>query len=464
MDEITATERATKNSALIVASFGSFITPFMASSVNVALPAIDTEFQMGAVLLSWIPTIYLLASTVSLVPIGKLADIYGRKKILTLGVVLLTLSSLLLVVCTSVRVFLLLRFLQGVGSSMVFATGVAIVSSVFPPRERGRAMGITVAVVYLGQSLGPFVGGLLTEQFSWRSIFLAVVPFGLANVALIRWKLKGEWADAKGESIDYLGSVVYAIAVVAIMVGVSAVPKMASLWAIGIGVLFFFGFVKWEMKARMPIFEIRLFTGNRAFSMSCVAALISYSATFAVGFLLSLYLQYIKGLGPQSAGVVLIAQPVVMTVFSPFAGRLSDKLEPRVVASVGMGLTTIALALLIFLNEDASLMFVIASLVLLGSGLALFSSPNMSAIMSSVEPRFYGLASGSVGTMRLLGQMLSMGISASIFAFFLGGSRISPEVVPSFLVAVKYAFIVFTVLCLVGIPASLARGKLRSNE
>ncbi len=192
-----------------------------------------------------------------------------------------------------------------------------------------------------------------------------------------------------------------------------------------------------------------------------MAALINYSATFAITFLLSFYLQYIKGINPQNAGIILMTQPVVMATFSPFAGRLSDKIEPRIVASIGMMLTTIALSLFTFLNEKTGLSFIIAILILLGFGIALFSSPNANAVMSSVEKKFYGVASGTLGTMRLLGQTFSMGIIMLIFSIYIGGIQITPEYYSIFLISARTAFIIFSVLCLSGVFASLARGNLR---
>ncbi len=415
-------EAATKRSTLIIAALSSFMTPFMGSSINIALPSIGKKFQIDAVLLSWVATAYLLAAAISLVPFGRLADIYGRKKIYKYGIGIFTLTSFLSAISISAPMLITFRIFQGVGSAMIFATGIAILSSVFPPQERGKALGINVAAVYTGLSLGPVLGGFLTQHLTWRSVFLFNVPLGLIIICLVLWKLKGEWAEAKGEKFDLLGSIIYSLAIIAIMYGISLLPAMMSLWIILLGLLGILVFVKWEFRVKTPVYDLNLFRTNRVFAFSNLAALINYSATFAVTFLLSLYLQYIKALSPQSAGMILIAQPIVMTIFSPFAGRLSDRIEPRVVASIGMTLTAIGLFFFTALQENSRLEFIIARLIVLGFGFAFFSSPNTNAIMGSVEKRFYGLASGSVGTMRLLGMMISMGIATLIFAVFREGS------------------------------------------
>jgi EmrB/QacA subfamily drug resistance transporter len=399
-----------------------------------------------------------------LVPFGRIADIYGRKKIFTGGVIIYTLSSLLAAISTSAAMLISFRVLQGIGGAMIFGTGVAILTSVFPPGDRGRALGINAAAVYIGLSLGPPAGGFLTEHFGWRSVFLTNVFLGLIIIIAIIWGLKGEWRGAKGEKVDFTGAIIYSLALVAVMYGFSLLPAMIGGVLIITGVLGILGFIRWEMRVESPLLNISLFRNNSVFTFSNLAALINYSATSATGFLLSLYLQYVKGVGPEHAGLILVSQPVVMAVLSPLAGRLSDRVEPRLLASIGMALTTLGLVLLAFLNQDTGFGFILTSLIILGSGFGLFSSPNTNAVMSSVEKKFYGVASGTLGTMRLIGQMLSLGIAMLLFALYLGQVQITPEYYPLFVKSIRTAFIIFAVLCFGGIFASLARGKVRGNE
>jgi EmrB/QacA subfamily drug resistance transporter len=433
----------------------------MGSSIAIGLPSIGDELAMDAILLGWVATAYLLAAAMFLVPFGRIADIYGRKRIFTYGMITYTAASLLSAISTSAAMLISFRVLQGIGGAMIFSTGVAILTSVFPPEERGRVLGINVAAVYAGLSLGPFVGGLLTQYLGWRSMFWANVPLGLLIIALIFWKLKGEWAEAKGEKFDIVGSIIYSLMLIAIMYGFTMLPELPGAGLILAGGLGIVAFVKWETKVKSPVLDVRLFGNNTVFALSNLAAFINYSATFAVSFLLSLYLQYIKGLTPQIAGLVLVAAPVMQAIFSPLAGRLSDKIEPRIVASLGMGLTVIGLIFFIFLGNATSLWFIIAGLIILGFGFALFSSPNTNAVMSSVEKRFYGVASATLATMRQIGMMFSMGMVMLIFAIYLGRVQITPEYYAPFLSSLNTAFIIFTVLCFGGIFASLARGKVR---
>jgi EmrB/QacA subfamily drug resistance transporter len=457
------TDRGMRYSALIVAISSSFITPFMASSVNIALPAIQKNFGTDAVLLSWVSTAYLLATAVSLVPFGRLADIHGRKKIFLYGMIIFTISSTLAALSVSTLMLIMLRVFQGVGSSMIFGTRMAILTSVFPLEERGKVIGINVAAVYIGLSCGPFFGGMMTQYLGWRSIFLLGIPLGSFVIYLIIKHLKGEWAEAEGEPFDMAGAVIYVFTLVCIMYGFSRLPSVLSAGLLLFGIAGIAIFIMWESKIEYPVFEISLFRENRLFVFSCLAALINYSATFGVTFLLSLYLQYIKGLSPQQAGFILVSQPVLMATIAPIAGRLSDKIEPRIISSTGMALTALGLLLLTGIDSHTSLKYIILCLMLLGSGFGFFSSPNTNAIMSSVEKRFYGVASGSVGTMRLLGQMLSMGIATLTFALFIGRVQISPDNYPEFMKSVSFAFIIFSCLCTGGIFLSLSRGKVRNE-
>lgn len=460
----TCSDSDTRRCALVIATLTSFLPPFMASSINIALPAIGAEFSMDAILLGWIATSYLLSAAVFMVPFGKIADIYGMKKVFLTGLFIFTASSLVAFFAPSSTILIGSRVLQGFGSAMIFGTGTAILVNVFPMQERGRVLGINAAFVYMGLSLGPFLGGLLTQYFGWRSLFLINVPLGLIPLALGLWKLKGEWAGASEERFDLVGSAIYSLMIVAVMYGFSRLPSWEGAALVLVGAATFFLLIRWESGVANPVLDVSLFRKNRVYAYSNLAALISYSATFAITFLLSLYLQYIKGLQPDEAGMIMLAQPVVMAIFSPYTGKLSDRMEPRLVATAGMALTFVPILAFVFLNKDTSLTFVAAGLIILGLGLALFTSPNTNAIMSSVQPRHYGVGSATLGTMRLVGQVSSMSFVMMVFSLYLGKVAITPQYYPEFLASMKVAFVVFSALCILGILASLARGKLRTGD
>jgi EmrB/QacA subfamily drug resistance transporter len=432
----------------------------MGSSINVALPPIGKEFASDAISLSWVATAYLLAAAVFLVPFGRIADIYGRKRVFTTGIAVYTVASLLSALSQSIYYLIGFRILQGIGGAMIFSTGVAIVTSVYPAKERGKAFGIIIGAVYAGLSLGPFVGGIMTYQLGWRSVFVLNLILGAIPFILLLWKVKGEWKEAEGERFDLAGSIIYGAALIATMYGLSELPGMPGAGLIVAGVAGLIAFVWWELRTPAPVLNIDLFRKSTVFAFSNLAAFINYSATFAVTFLMSLYLEYIKGLTPQGAGTILISQPVMMALLSPYAGRLSDRIESRVVASIGMALTVCALALLAFITDASPLPFIIGSLALNGIGFALFSSPNTNAIMSSVGKRYYGVAAATTATMRLTGQMFSMGLAMLILALIVGPVEIKPENYAAFVSSAKTAFVTFACLCFVGVFVSLARGKM----
>jgi EmrB/QacA subfamily drug resistance transporter len=450
-----------KRVILLVTCLSSFLTPFIGSAINVALPSIGAEFNMNAISLGWVATSYLLAAAIFLVPFGRLADITGRKKIFSMGVFIFTISSLLSAVSVSGGMLIAARVLQGLGSSMIFGTGVAILTAAYPPGERGAALGINTAATYTGLSLGPVLGGLLTQGFGWRSIFLIITGLAWILMALVYILVKSEWREARGESFDTIGSVLFGLMLVALMYGFSRLPNIIGLWLIlaslALGALLF----RVELGTRYPVLNIALFRRNVTFAFSNLAALINYSATFAAGFLLSLYLQYIKGLSPRQAGLILVAQPVLMAIVSPVTGRLSDRIEPRIPASLGMALSAAGLILLVLLHAGTALAVVLACLALLGLGFGLFSSPNTNAVMSSVDKNQLGIAAATLATMRLTGQMFSMGLALLVIALFMGPVKITPEHYTVFLRGLRTAFLIFGLLCGAGVFASLARGKVR---
>lgn len=457
---ISKNQSSLERSALLVATLTSFMGPFMISSVNVALPAVQKEMQMDAVQLSWIATAYLLAVAVGLVPSGKIGDIYGRKKVFATGLAIYTIGSGAAIFATSATFLIITRVLQGLGASMFVSTGMAILTSVFPGKERGRVIGIYVAAVYIGLSAGPFFGGLLTQYFGWRSIFIVMLPLGLFSLLLTLQYLRGEWRGEEGQEFDLSGSLLYVFAILCLVYGATRLPEPIGILLLLTGCIIFAFFVRHQLSVRFPVFDIKLFTTNKTFTYSSLAALLNYSATFAVTFLLSLYLQYIKAMTPQTAGIVLMAQPVMMAVLSPAAGRLSDRIEPRLIASTGMAVTVCGVSLFSLLSPDTNIIFIIANLVLLGCGFALFSSPNMSAIMGAVHKQDYGLASGAVATMRLLGQMFSMAMATVVLSMVVGRQAIVPENYSLFLKSLQTIFTISAGLCLCGVYFSWFRGKL----
>ncbi len=314
-----------------------------------------------------------------------------------------------------------------------------------------------------GLSAGPLVGGLVTQHFGWQAIFYLNALLGIIISVIVFSKLKGEWAGARGEPFDYTGSILFSLSMVVLVYAFSEMPAFWAFGMIFLGLIGFFIFVRWEMRQEFPVLKVELFRNNAVFAFSNLAALINYCATAAVGFLLSLYLQYVNGFAPEHAGLILITLPVVMVICAPIAGNLSDKVEPRIISSIGMVLTTIGQIMLAFLGSSVNLVLVIASLFVLGVGFGFFVPPNINAVMSSVEKRFYGVASGTLGTMRLTGQAFGLALVLLLFSVFVGKVQITPPYYPLFLKSMRIAFIIFSALCFTGIFASVVRGKVHRD-
>jgi len=448
-----------KTVSLITSSLAVFSITFMITSMNVALPFISEDFQADVILLGWVVTAYVLAVAVLSLPFGRISDIFGIKKLFLAGVVLYTLGLILAAVSNSTITLIIARAILGIGGALVVPNALAMIIAVYPANERGKALGLNTACVFMGSSLGPFLGGILTAHLGWRSIFLINIPIILIVIFLLAWKIPGEWCASRGEKFDYKGSLVFGFALVALMLGFSYLPEIRGIILVLTGLAGLGIFIKVENGIRSPLLNINAFKTNRTFIYSNLAALIIYSVVFALTFLLSLYLQYNKGFSPEQAGLILVVQPVVQAVLSPFIGRLSDKIEPRIITSAGMLLVSFGLLSFVFLANGTSLVQIILGLAILGTGFALFASPNINAIMSSVEPKSYGVASAMISTTRCVGQMLSMGITIMVMATVVGRVIITPEFYPAYLTGARISFAIFTVMCLAGVFASLARGK-----
>lgn len=448
-------------SILAIVASSSFFGTFLISSVNIALPSIERDFGLDAVTLSWVVTAFLLSTAMFLLPVGRWGDLTGIRKLFKTGMVIFTISSLLSGFSMSGHWLIFFRFLQGIGAAFSSTTGPAILVSAFLPQHRGRVLGISVSGVYLGLAFGPFFGGFLTQYLGWRSIFFMSSAFGIfITLVAFLFLERDEIAKTAGKKIDLKGTVFYMLGLVALSYGSARIPALQGWITMAAGALLLVIFWMLESKSSMPVLETRLFTKNRLFAFSNLAALINYSATFSIIFLLSLYLQKVKGLAPRDAGTILVAQPIVMALFSPITGRLSDRIQPRFLATAGMTMCTLGLAAFAFLTESTSIGTIVFLLFWVGLGFALFSSPNMNTIMSSVQKSQLGQASGSASTMRVVGQITSMTIATIFFAILFQKQSVEEVSNLMFLTAMKMGFFTFFAISVAGIYFSFNRGKI----
>ncbi|HRZ42975.1 MAG TPA: MFS transporter [Bacteroidales bacterium] len=448
-------------SMIVVVALTSFMGTFLISSVNIALPAIEKSFLLDAVSLSRIVTAFLLSTAIFLLPAGRWGDLMGIRRLFRIGLFIFVISSLGGGLAPSGNWLILCRFIQGIGAAFSNTTGPAILVSAFPPQHRGRVLGISVSGVYTGLAAGPFIGGMLTEYAGWRSIFFTGAALGLFCIVLAWIYLgKDETSTSARRRFDYPGTGLYMTGFVLLVAGSSMIPFLAG-WlflAFGTFALILFWFV--ETRTEMPVLDTRLFKGNRLFAYSNIAALINYSATFAIVFYLSLFLQKIQGMPPRTAGTILVAQPVMMALMSPITGRLSDRIQPRFFTSTGMFMCALGLLAMAFLTAATPVWAIVLLLLWVGTGFALFSSPNMNTIMGSVQKHQLGLASGTAATMRVAGQIISMTIATLFIALYIGNQTVKTVPDAIFLRTMHYGFITFALICGLGVWFSMKRGKV----
>ncbi|MDR1239759.1 MAG: MFS transporter [Treponema sp.] len=443
---------------LLAVILTNFTGTLAASAINLAVPAVSKEFAGGAETTGWIITGYMLGSVAFLVPFGRIADRTGRKRVFASGVAVFTLMSLVSAFSVSTEMLIVLRFLQGLGAAMLFSTNLAILISAYPPQKRGRVLGIAVAVTYIGLSAGPPIGGALNNFLGWRSIFLVTAFLGSIPLFLILFKLPDDSRAAETGAFDMPGSLLYIAAVTLVMSGVSL--WAGRYWALALipaGLLTGLLFVRHELRQDDPVLDIKLLTRNKNYAFSNLAALLNYSFTAGVGLYLSIYFQMVKGYNSMIAGIIMMGQPALQAIISPYMGKLSDKVSPFRLATFGMTLCAAGLAALCFVRADSHVAYIIAAMAVIGAGFGVFSSPNTNAIMSCVEPRSYAAATSFLATMRNMGQTASLAIVTSIMAVYTGHTVLADAPVSALLSSMRTGFIIFTVLCVIGIFFSMQR-------
>ncbi|BCS82378.1 MFS transporter [Caldicellulosiruptor diazotrophicus] len=465
-------DRKINKNILIATTLSSFLVPFMSSAVNIAAPDIAKSFKLNAEELNLVISIFLIFSAAFILPMGKLSDTFDRTKIFKTGLLLFTLSTLMCALSNTVEILFVFRSLQGFFSAFTFVTSMAILIEEHLPQIRGRLLGINTAVVYLGTSLGPFLGGLLVKLWGYRSIFLFGSVIGLVGSFVSLFLIQKEVKNAKQaklvdslKSLDKMGTILSMTGLFLLMYGASTFElgntSKISFFA---GLILIVIFVVAESKLQNPILDVKLFVKIPQFGFSNLAALINYSCTFSASYLLSLYLQLVKALPSQLAGFILIVQPLSQVITSLIAGRASEKVEPRKLATAGMVLTTIGLFVFSLFSSKTSLVIVILNLLIMGIGFGLFSSPNTNVVMSCVPKSLYGTASSTISVMRVVGQAFSMAIVSFVSMLSLKGVRLSHENSILILKSMKTSFLVFAILSILGIVASYKRGNIYSEN
>lgn len=480
---------------LALTSVGAFMGPFDGSVVSVALPVMSRDLGLSFTAAVWVQAAYLLTVAALLITVGRLADQRGRVRFYLLGTAVFVAASAAAGLSQGGVSLIAGRVVQGAGAAFLVATSAAIVTAVFPPQERGRALGINVMAVYLGLSAGPVLGGAITDLLGWRWIFFVNVPVGLVVLAwggrlLPRAErpalVAGEQAAAgatpgvaeapprRPSRPDAVGSALLATVLVSLLVPLTFAGQWgwgdARTWGLLLlSAAALVAFVVAERRAPDPVLDLRLLTRNRLFAAANGAALLNYLAVHAVGLLTAVFLEVVQRRPAAEAGAIMLSQPLLMAALSPLSGRLSDRFGSRLLATAGMGMVATGTLTLALLPAEASTPRVAASLALVGVGMAVFSAPNTSAVMGSVRRDQLSVASAFLGTMRTAGQALSIAVLGGLAAAPLGavGGRLlfthghaggAEPLAGAFVDGYHRAMAVATALAVVGALASLTRG------
>ncbi len=456
--------------AVVTAVVTAFITTFMGSALNLSVPSIGTEFGVSAQNVGWIITVYMLTCAALAVPFGKLADRIERRIILICGILIFTAASAAAAFSRTMPVLLMFRFAQGVGASMIFATNIAILAATFDKEKRGRVLGYSTSATYAGLSLGPVLGGVMNEHLGWRSVFTAAALVSIAALISAASGKRGQTkacciaknrnressgsksAAAGAKRFDWKGSLLFTAAITAVMYALSTLrSESLSPWLLALGLLMFYAFVKVEKRSEAPIIDVRLFSQNLPYTMANLAALLNYGAIFAVSYLMSVYLQTVRGFSAQTSGFVLMASTAVIAVFSPLFGRVSDKHSPYFLSALGMGICGTAIGMLTFISEDTHIGIIAAVLAVSGFGFSLFSSPNTNAVMSSVSEQGYSSATSVLASMRSAGHTTSMAIITLIMGIFMEDKPLAEAQSETIIMIMRVSFALFAFFCILGI-------------
>lgn len=409
--------------ALIVLVVGTFLAPLDSSIVNIALPSIAVEFNRSLSAVSWVTSAYLLTVAALLLTMGRLGDLYGLRKLYVGGLLVFGLGSLGSAMAWSLPSLVGARVVQAVGGAMMFAAGPAIVSKVFPPDRRGWALGYIALAVSAGLTTGPALGGLLLGAFGWKSIFMINVVLSVV-VAALAWRLLTDECPKVG-TFDVAGALLVAGTLVLLLTGLDRAEKFGPLspqvlLPLGAAAVLAALFIWWERRFHAPMVDLELFA-SRSFSVGVGVATMAYMALFTVTFTMPFYLLKIEGLDPRAAGLLLTATPLTMAVFAPVAGRLSDRRGSRGLAAAGLAVLAAGLFAASLLRPGSPLWAAPVCLLLIGSGMAVFQTPNTAAIMRATPSRFSGVGSAFIAQARNVGMAIGIALTAAIVGAAVGG-------------------------------------------
>ena len=398
------------------------------SVVNTLLPVISRSFspQSSSGLASaevaqveWVVTIYLLVLSGLLLSFGRLGDLRGHKMVYNTGFAIFLVSSALCGLAPSVNALIVFRAIQAIGAAMLSANSPAILTKSFPSRQRGQALGLQATMTYLGLTVGPSLGGWVSDQFSWRAVFYINVPVILIALFLSIRFIPSDKPEKQTEQFDLKGALVFMAGLIALLFALNQGHALGwtspVILGILIGSMLLIGwFIRLELKHPFPMLDLRLFSSG-LFSSSVASAVLNYICVYSIMFLMPFYLIQGQGLSTSQAGLILTSMPIVMAIIAPISGTLSDRYGTRIPTVVGMAILTLGLAWLAGLGPNSSTWQIAIRMGVCGLGIGIFISPNNSALMGSAPRNRQGIAAGILATARNVGMVLGIGLTGAIF-------------------------------------------------
>ena len=458
--------------AISVVAIGTLLATLDSGSMRIALPQLGHVFQAGPNAVVWVVLIYPIIGTGFMLILGRLGDVFGRKRVYCFGMIIHTMGLGLCALSQTLIQLVLFRLLQAIGVSMTVAMGYAIIIAAFPTNERGRAMGIMGAVTGISLLTGPVMGGVLLDLLGWRSLFYFRLPVGIIGIITALALLKEQFFSGDEEKFDLIGAIALCVTLTCLLLTANrgqhlgwGSPWVVALFATGVASLFVFLIV--ENKANPPVLDIKLFR-SRLFSSACISHVFMHLSLTSISFLMPFYLIQGLGFNASLAGMFLVAIPGLEFVISPFSGWLSDKLESRFLCASGLMIMSAGFLFLSGIEADAPTKEIIFYLVIIGVGKALFVPPNTSAIMGSVPSDKLGTASAMIGTLRHIGITIGLIIAGSVFAASqnfnanqLASQGITENIVRRLAAVSGFQDAIFVIFftAVAGVVASLLRGR-----
>ena len=458
MDVPAEFSKAEKHTVLAAACTAIFINPLVGSMLNLALTSIGDDLGCSTHQLGWLTSVYFMSSVMAMMPAAKLSDIYGKKRVFMIGIFIAVIGLILSSTSQDIYMLYLFRAVTGFGTAMISCNSVSMIADVYKRNERGMALSLNTACVYIGGSIGPTLGGVITEFLGWRALFMVMIPLMVVSLFFIsrfRYNIK----STPDSRFDSKGAALYMTGVLVTMLGLLSLPELYSYALIGVGVSVMVGFILIERNVERPLMDLKLFR-NLRFSKSLTALFLNYASSWSVSFFLSLYFQSIGAMTPSEAGLVLMIQPLFQVILTLAVGRFIDSIDYRILPTLGMGILCISLGMMMYIGTEPNLPYACVCLALAGIGFGIFSSPNTTATMSYVKPSEYNEASGMISTMRQTGMMVSMATATCLIAVYMGSTtQLTEDMYDTFVMIMRYTWAICIVYNVIGMIFSWFRGK-----